>query len=86
MVYVTDIGRGVVLKFTPDGKHLATIQGNKRDQLHQFGRPTFICINLNDIMYVTDRSKSQRESFLEVMLTIWEEIFLSLWVSRRQVS
>ena len=35
MVYVTDSDRGVVLKFTPTGKHLATI-GSKGDQPHQF--------------------------------------------------
>ena len=58
MVYVTDRNRGVVLKFTPDGKHLATI-GSKGDQPHQFGRPSFICIDLNDVMYITDHSKDQ---------------------------
>ena len=58
MVYVTDNSRGVVLKFTPDGKHLATI-GSKGDQPHQFGEPTFICIDSNDTMYVTDRIKHQ---------------------------
>ena len=58
MVYVTDSDRGVVLKFTPNGKHLATI-GSKGEQPHQFGRPTFICIDSNDIIYVTDRIKRQ---------------------------
>ena len=58
MVYVTDSDRGVVLKFTPNGKHLVTI-GSKGDQPCQFGQPTFICIDSNDIMYVTDYIKRQ---------------------------
>ena len=58
MVYVTDNSRGVVLKFTPDGKHLATF-GSRGDQPHQFGEPNFICIDSNDTMYVTDRIKHQ---------------------------
>ena len=58
MVYVTDRNRGVVLKFTPDGMHLATI-GSKGDQPHQFVKPTFICIDSNDVIYVTDEVKHQ---------------------------
>ena len=57
-MYVTDSDRGVVLKFTPNGKYLATI-GSKGDQPHQFGEPTFICIDSNDIMYVADEVKHQ---------------------------
>ena len=56
MVYVTNPDRGVVLKFTPEGKHLATI-GSKGEQPHQFTCPLGICIDSNDIMYVTDSEK-----------------------------
>ena len=59
MVYVTDVGRGVVLKFTPDGKHLIATIGSKGEQPHQFCRPSFICIDSNDIKYVTVRIKCQ---------------------------
>ena len=75
MVYVTDAVRGVVLKFTPDGKHLATI-GNKGDQPYQFAKPTFICIDSNDTMYVTDCSKHQ------VMMFTTEGKFLGSFVRK----
>ena len=58
MVYVTDRDKGVVLKFTPEGEHLATIGSN--GELHyQFSEPRGICIDSNDIMYVTDVAKHQ---------------------------
>ena len=56
MVYVTDPSEGHVLKFTPEGKHLATI-GSKGQKPHQFACPIGICIDSNDIMYVTDNKK-----------------------------
>ena len=56
MVYVVECDKGVVLKFTPDGKYLATI-GSKGDQPHQFRCPFSICIGSDDIMYVTDSQK-----------------------------
>ena len=56
MVYVTDFSRGVVLKFTPEGEHLATIS-SKGEQPHQFGRPLAIAIDSNNIMYITDENK-----------------------------
>ena len=58
MVYVTDTGRGVVLKFTPEGKHIAII-GSKGEQPHQFGKPWAISVDFNDIMYITDVIKHQ---------------------------
>ena len=58
MVYVTDPSKGHVLKFTPEGKHLATI-GSKGEKPHQFAWPVGICIDSNDIMYVTDSKKTQ---------------------------
>ena len=75
MVYITDSKEGVVLKFTPNGKHLATI-GSKGDQPHQLGEPTFICIDSNDIMYVTDEVKHQ-----VIMFTI-EGKFLGSFVCK----
>ena len=75
MVYVTDSDKSVVLKFTPDGKHLATI-GSKQKQPRQFGRPTFICIDSNDVMYVTDCSKHQ------VMMFTTEGKFLGSFVRK----
>ena len=62
MVYVTDFRSGVILKFTPEGEHLATI-GSKGEQPHQFGSPTGICIDSNDIMYVTDDTKHRLVMF-----------------------
>ena len=56
MDYVANFNRGEVLKFTPEGKHLATI-GSKGEQHQQFGRPCGICIDSDDIMYVTDETK-----------------------------
>ena len=58
MVYVTDYSRGVVLKFTPEGKHIATI-GSMGEQPRQFGRPLAVAIDSNDIMYITDENKHQ---------------------------
>ena len=58
MVYVVECDKGVVLKFTPDGKYLATI-GSKGDQPHQFHCPFSICIGSDDIMYVTDSQKRE---------------------------
>ena len=58
MVYVTDPDKGNVLKFTPEGKHLATI-GSKGEKPHQFACPIGICIDSNDIMYVTERDNHQ---------------------------
>ena len=75
MVYVTDSDSGVVLKFTPDEKYLATI-GSKGDQPHQFGEPTFICIDSNDIMYVADEVKHQ------VMMFTTKENFLGSFVHK----
>ena len=57
-MYVTDSSKGHVLKFTLEGKHLATI-GSWGEKPHQFARPVGICIDSNDIMYVTDRDKRQ---------------------------
>ena len=45
--------RGVVLKFTPEGEYYASAG----DQDYQFGKPGCICIDSNDIMYVTDIQK-----------------------------
>ena len=75
MVYVTDNKRGVVLKFTLDGKHLATI-GSKGEQPHQFRFPGFICIDSNDIMYVTDNNK------FKVMMFTTEGRFLGSFVHK----
>ena len=75
MVYVTDRKSGVVLKFTLDGKHLATI-GSKGDQPHQFGEPTYVCVDSNDIMYVTDVVKHQ------VMMFTTEGKFLGSFVRK----
>ena len=58
MVYVTDPCKCNVLKFTPEGKHLATI-GSKGEKPHQFAGPEGICIDSNDIMYVTDNEKNK---------------------------
>ena len=44
---------GVVLKFTPEGEYYATI-GSAGNQDYQFVEPGCICIDSNDIMYVTD--------------------------------
>ena len=57
-MYVADRHKGLVLKFTPEGKHLATIGSNGKKP-HQFARPFCICIDSNDIMYVTDLDKHQ---------------------------
>ena len=57
-MYVTDSIQGHVLKFTPEGKHLATI-GSKGEEPHQFALPFGICIDSNDIIYVTDTKKHQ---------------------------
>ena len=62
MVYVTDPSKGHVLKFTPEGKHLATI-GSKGGKPHQFVWPLGICIDSNDIMYVTDSDKHKIKMF-----------------------
>ena len=75
MVYVTDRSRGMVLKFAPDGKHLASI-GSKGDEPLQFGEPIFICIDSNDTMYVTDHSKHQ------VMMFTTEGNFLGSFVHK----
>ena len=82
MVYVSDIGLGVVFKFTPQGKYLATI-GSKGKQAHQFSSPGYICIDSYDIMYVTDEKNAmswcslQRESFL-VSSVVQEDQTLNL--------
>ena len=57
-MYATDFSRGHVLKFTPEGEHLATI-GSMGEKPHQFAYPLGICIDSNDIMYVTDNKKYQ---------------------------
>ena len=46
----------VVLKFTPEGEYHTTI-GSAGDQNYQFGKPGCICIDSNDIIYVTDIHK-----------------------------
>ena len=46
----------VVLKFTPEGEYYATI-GSAGDQDYQFVEPGCICIDSNDIMYITDIQK-----------------------------
>ena len=56
MVYVTDGDKGNVLKFTPEGKYLATI-GSKGEKPNQFASPIGICIDSSDIVYVTDSDK-----------------------------
>ena len=58
MVYVTDNNNGVVVKFTPEGEHLASF-GSKGEQPRQFGVACGICIDSNDIMYVTDDEKGR---------------------------
>ena len=55
MLYIVN-SRGVVLKFTPEGEYYTTI-GSVGYQDYQFGRPGCICIDSNDIMYVTDIQK-----------------------------
>ena len=62
MVYVTDPRKSNVLKFTPEGEHLATI-GSKGEKPHQFAWPVGICIDSNDIMYVTDNRKHKLKMF-----------------------
>ena len=62
IVYVTDPDEGHVLKFTPEGKHLATI-GSKGKEPHQFAWPIGICIDSSDIMYVTDSHKHKMIMF-----------------------
>ena len=56
MVYVTDKAQAVVHKFTPEGDHLGTV-GSRGKQPNQFERPLGICIDSNDIMYITDCNK-----------------------------
>lgn len=75
MVYVTDNVQGIILKFTPEGEHLATI-GSKGSQPDQFGMPLGICIDCNDIMYVTDYYKQQ----VMVFTTRTEHKFLGSFV------
>ena len=58
ILYVTDTKKAAVLKFTPEGEHLATI-GSKGEQPHQFLCPLGITIDKNDIMYVADPKKHQ---------------------------
>ena len=72
MVYVTDFDCGVVFKFTPEGKHLATI-GSKGEQPHQFSSPTQICIDSNDIMYVINGDRHH------VMMFTTEGEFLGIF-------
>ena len=55
MLYFVSIS-DVVLKFTPKGKYYATI-GSVGDKDYQFFEPGCICIDSNDIMYVTDIQK-----------------------------
>ena len=74
MVYVTDPGKGHVLKFTPEGKHLATI-GSSGEKLHQLALPLGICIDSNDILYVADNSKQK------VMMFTTRESTLDVWVT-----
>ena len=78
-MYVTVGIRGVVLKFTPEGKHLATI-GRSGEQPHQFGQPWGIAIDSNDIMYITDESKHQ-----VMMFTTEGEFFGRLGDPEKQV-
>lgn len=56
MVYVTDRFRGLVLKFTLEGKHLGII-GSKGVEPHKLTRPLGISVDSNDIIYVTDMVK-----------------------------
>ena len=56
MLYIVS-SSGVVLKFTPEGKYYATI-GSVGDKNYQFLEPGCICIDSNDIMYVTDIHKN----------------------------
>ena len=60
-MYVTDSLRGNVLKFTPKGNFivLAPFSGSKGEKPLQFAYPFGICIDSNDIMYVTDGDKCQ---------------------------
>ena len=78
-MYVTDHCRGVVLKFTPEGKYLATI-GSMGEQPHQFGLPLAIAIDSIDILYITDEKK------LQVMMFTTEGQFLgSFGRSEKQI-
>ena len=58
LVYVTDWHKRVILKFTPEGEHLASI-GNVGEKFQQLACPFGICIDRNDILYVTDAQKHQ---------------------------
>ena len=55
MLYIVS-SSGVVLKFTPEGEYYTTI-GSTGEQNYQFGKPGCICIDSNDIMYITDIHK-----------------------------
>ena len=61
MLYIVS-SSGVVLKFTPEGEYYATI-GSVGDQDYQFVGPRYICIDSNDIMYVTDIHKCHIMTF-----------------------
>ena len=92
MVYVADFNKGEVLKFTPEGRHLATI-GSKAEQHQQFGRPCGICIDSDDIMYVTDETKhhvmvfATKGQYLGSLRWSGDKLdFQSLWSSSEQNS
>ena len=55
MLYIVS-SSDVVLKFTPEGKYYAAI-GSAGDKNYQFLEPGCICIDSNDIMYITDIQK-----------------------------
>ena len=55
-VWVTDVGRHIVLKFSPEGKHLLTLgtpdQSGESDRL--FNQPTHVWVAPQGHLYVTD--------------------------------
>jgi DNA-binding beta-propeller fold protein YncE len=55
-VWVTDVGRHIVLKFSPEGKHLLTLgtpdQAGESDRL--FNQPTHVWVAPQGHLYVTD--------------------------------
>ena len=54
MVYVTDCYKCEILKLTSEGEYLTSI-GSGGTRPEQFAWPLRICIDSNDIMYVTDK-------------------------------
>ena len=82
MLYIVS-SSGVVLKFTPEGEYYATI-GSAGNQDYQFVDPGCICIDSDDIMYVTDIQKchimmfTTEGEYLENLRAYDERMFVSI--------